>query len=94
VIFPEGTRSPDGQLQEFKPGVAHLLAGHPKARAVPVFIDGAYGIMPKGSSLPGPGKLRIRYGAPISFAGSGADAESMKAIAERLRAEVESLARR
>lgn len=94
VIFPEGTRSPDGKLQSFKPGVAHLLAGHPKARAVPVYIDGAYGIMPKGSSLPGPGKLRIRYGKPVSFPASGSDNESLKAIAETLRREVEALAKR
>jgi long-chain acyl-CoA synthetase len=94
VIFPEGTRSPDGKLQSFKPGVAHLLAGHPKARAVPVYIDGAHGIMPKGSSLPGSGKLRIRYGKPVSFPAAGSDNESLKAIAETLRREVEALAKR
>lgn len=92
VIFPEGTRSPNGKLQDFKPGVAHLLAGHPNARAVPVFIDGAYGIMPKGSKLPGRGALRIVYGQPISFRESGNDADSLKKIAERLRQEVQSLA--
>jgi 1-acyl-sn-glycerol-3-phosphate acyltransferase len=91
VIFPEGTRSPNGRLGDFKPGVGQLLAAHPNARAVPVFIDGAHDIMPKGSRAPGPGKLRIRYGRPISFRESGQDAAAFRAIADRLRAEVVAL---
>lgn len=91
VIFPEGTRSPNGILGEFKPGVSHLLAGHPTALAVPVYIDGAYSIMPKGSRFPGPGKLRIRYGKPISFRDAESDGESLRRIADRLRSEVQSL---
>lgn len=93
VIFPEGTRSPTGQLQDFKAGVGQLLAGHPKACAVPVFIDGAHQIMPKGSKLPGPGKLKVRFGKPISFRELTPDAESLKKVAERLRAEVVDLGR-
>jgi long-chain acyl-CoA synthetase len=93
VIFPEGTRSPTGNLQEFKPGVGQLLAGHAKARAVPVFIDGAYRIMPKGSKRPGPGKLRVRFGKPVSFRDLPADADGYRKIAERLRAEVVDLSR-
>jgi long-chain acyl-CoA synthetase len=91
VIFPEGTRSPDGRLQEFKPGVAHILAGHPHAKAVPVYIDGAHRIMPKGSKKPGPGALRIRFGKPISFKASLSDAENFRRIAKRLHDEVEAL---
>lgn len=93
VIFPEGTRSPSGQLQEFKPGVGQLLAGDPRARAVPVFIDGAYQIMPKGSQRPGPGKLRVRFGKPISFRDLAQGADGNRQIAERLRAEVVDLSR-
>lgn len=93
TIFPEGTRSPDGKLQPFKPGVGQLLAGHPKARAVPVYIEGAYQIMPKGSKCPRPGKLRVRYGKPISFRDLPASPESYRIIAERLREEVVALSR-
>lgn len=88
VIFPEGTRSPNGSVQEFKSGVGQLLAGHPEVKAVPVYIEGAYQIMPKGASLPGSGKLRVRYGRPISFRDMSSEAESLKRISERLRAEV------
>lgn len=94
VIFPEGTRSPNGKLQEFKPGVGHLLAGHPNARAVPVFIDGAYEIMPKGSNFPRAGKMKIRFGKPISFAQLPADADSFKKIAKTLQEEVVALSRK
>lgn len=91
VIFPEGTRSPTGNIQDFKTGVGRLLAGHPNAMAVPVFIDGAYRIMPKGSNFPGPGKLRVRYGKPISFAHLTPGPESNRKIADQLRAEVIAL---
>lgn len=93
VIFPEGTRSPKGELLDFKPGVGQLLAGSPNVQAVPVFIDGAYRIMPKGSRRPGPGKLRIVYGKPISFKDTPATPEGLREIADRLRAEVEALAK-
>jgi 1-acyl-sn-glycerol-3-phosphate acyltransferase len=60
---------------------------------VPVYIDGAYQIMPKGSKGPGPGRLKVRFGKPISFRDLPADAESYRKIAERLRAEVVDLSR-
>lgn len=91
IIFPEGTRSPNGQLQDFKPGVAQLLAGQKNVCAVPVFIDGAYQIMPKGSKFPGKGKLRIRYGKPLSFSDFSSDTDSYRKIAEILRTEVQNL---
>ncbi|MGZ3695336.1 MAG: AMP-binding protein [Bdellovibrionota bacterium] len=93
VIFPEGTRSPTGNIQEFKTGVGRLLAGNPTAMAVPVYIDGAYAIMPKGSNFPGPGKLRVRYGKPITFAAMEPGPESNRQIADQLRAEVIALSK-
>ena len=93
VIFPEGTRSPTGELQAFKAGVGQLLAGHPAARAVPVYIDGAYRIMPKGSKGPGEGTLRVVFGRPVSFRDLPADPEGYRQVAERLRAEVVDLSR-
>lgn len=93
VIFPEGTRSPDGKLNEFKPGVAQLLAGQPKIWAVPVFIDGAYAIMPKGSHFPGSGRLRVIYGRPMAFPLAAQDANALREIAGTLKTAVEALAR-
>jgi long-chain acyl-CoA synthetase len=91
VIFPEGTRSPDGKMKEFKPGVAQLLAGQKNVFAVPVFIDGAHQIMPKGSKFPKGGSLKVRYGKAISFSEFSSDANSLRKIAEILRDEVQQL---
>jgi long-chain acyl-CoA synthetase len=57
LIFPEGTRSPDGELQEFKPAIAYLsfAAG---ADILPVYLEGTHQAMPKGAFLPDPRKRR------------------------------------
>ena len=66
VLFPEGSRSPDGRIQEFKPGVGHL-ARETGTPVVPMHIRGAYQIMPKGQKLPLPGPVRVRIGKPMSL---------------------------
>src|SRR5256712_2608344 len=65
VLFPEGSRSPDGRIQEFKPGVGHL-ANETGTPVVPLHIRGAYQIMPRGQSLPLPAPARVRIGKPMS----------------------------
>jgi len=65
VLFPEGSRSPDGRIQEFKPGVGHL-ANETGTPVVPMHIRGAYQIMPRGQKLPLPGPVRVRIGRPMS----------------------------
>ncbi|MCK5322516.1 MAG: 1-acyl-sn-glycerol-3-phosphate acyltransferase [Desulfobulbaceae bacterium] len=68
IIFPEGTRSPDGRLQEFKPG-AMVLAIKSGVPIVPVAITGTHHIMPKGTLLARPGDVMIRVGEPIETGG-------------------------
>ncbi|MFA5183281.1 MAG: lysophospholipid acyltransferase family protein [Syntrophales bacterium] len=67
LIFPEGTRSQDGSLGEFKRGslLAALKAGVP---VLPVAINGSYNIMPKGTKLIRPTKVRLSIGKPIMIA--------------------------
>jgi 1-acyl-sn-glycerol-3-phosphate acyltransferase len=48
TIFPEGTRSKDGKMHEFKEG-AFMLARLTKTAILPVVIDGAYDVIPKNS---------------------------------------------
>ncbi len=66
VVFPEGTRSPDGHLQRFRHGTSRLALelGVP---LVPIAIVGAYQAMPKGKWWPRPGRpvVTMRYGPPI-----------------------------
>ena len=65
VLFPEGSRSPDGRIQEFKPGVGHL-ANETGTPVVPMHLRGAYQVMPKGQKVPLPGPVRVRIGKPMS----------------------------
>jgi long-chain acyl-CoA synthetase len=51
MIFPEGTRSRDGKLGPFKDAYA-ILARELDVPVVPVVIDGAWGVLPKGSRFP------------------------------------------
>lgn len=67
VLFPEGTRSPDGVMREFKPGVA-MFADKLHLRVVPCRIDGAHAMVPKGKNFPRPHPLRVTFGPPLSLA--------------------------
>ncbi len=63
LVFPEGSRSP-GPLREFKEGAAYiaLKAGVP---LVPVAISGTRDVLPPGSFVLRPGRVRVRIGRPI-----------------------------
>ncbi|HLB62239.1 MAG TPA: lysophospholipid acyltransferase family protein [Actinomycetota bacterium] len=66
IVFPEGTRSPDGWMQRFRTGAARLAVQH-AVPVVPIAIRGAYAAMPKGRNWPRPGRLAIsvRFGRPL-----------------------------
>ena len=64
VIFPEGSRSPDGLLQPFKKG-GFTLAVKSKVPIVPISITGSRDIMPKDKLTATSGEIRIRMGKPI-----------------------------
>lgn len=59
LIFPEGTRSPDGRLQAFKRGPFYL-AMETAAPVVPVAISGTHRLMPKGSATIARGVVQVR----------------------------------
>jgi 1-acyl-sn-glycerol-3-phosphate acyltransferase len=64
-VFPEGTRSPDGALQEARDGVA-LLAMRTGAPIVPIGIGGSNRVWPKGQRFPHPGgHVVVRVGRPF-----------------------------
>lgn len=64
IIFPEGTRSATGEVQEFKKG-AFVLAIQTGTDVLPTAISGSRRIMRKGSLLIRSGTIRVRFGAPI-----------------------------
>jgi len=65
LLYPEGTRSPDGQLMSFKAGVGYLQQ-RTQLPVLPLFLSGTYKAMPKGGGLPRFGrKLSARVGRLI-----------------------------
>ena len=65
IIFPEGSRSYDGSVQEFKNGF-ELIARKSNATIIPIAIDGAHLAMPRGKKYFRMGqKIRLHYGRPI-----------------------------
>jgi 1-acyl-sn-glycerol-3-phosphate acyltransferase len=67
VVFPEGTRSKDGKIAPFRPGFT-TLAVRSKAAILPVAIDGAFEAYPRWRKFPGPGRIRVHYGVPLTAA--------------------------
>ena len=63
IVFPEGTRSPDGEVKEFKRG-AFLLAQRSKFPVVPVSIIGTYEMLPRQGWCFWPGTMHIHMGNP------------------------------
>ena len=88
IIFPEGTRSPDGKLGQFKAG-AMVLAIKAGVPVVPVAIVGTHRILPKGRLLVRPGRVEIRVGAPIAT--SEYTVKQKQELAERLQGHVAEL---
>lgn len=69
VIFPEGTRSPDGVLRDFKTG-GFILALKAQQPILPISISGSHRILPKrGEWRIQRGTIRMTVGAPIPTAG-------------------------
>jgi 1-acyl-sn-glycerol-3-phosphate acyltransferase len=64
ILFPEGRRSTDGRLLEFKPGAA-MLALRTGTPIVPIHIEGADGSLPRGGYFPKPHDVNVRFGPPI-----------------------------
>ncbi|MFJ9563942.1 lysophospholipid acyltransferase family protein [Streptomyces fuscichromogenes] len=67
LIFPEGTRSRDGSLGDFKPGAA-ALASSAAVPVLPVAVIGAHEAHPRGSNWPKPGRLPVGvvFGEPLT----------------------------
>ncbi|HEY7138802.1 MAG TPA: lysophospholipid acyltransferase family protein [Methylomirabilota bacterium] len=67
LVFPEGTRGTEGQLQSARPG-AGMLAALSGAPVVPVYVQGSGRALPKGAVVPRPARVTVSFGAPIRFA--------------------------
>jgi 1-acyl-sn-glycerol-3-phosphate acyltransferase len=72
IIFPEGTRSSDGEMRDFKAGLYHLALKAPGLELVPVLLQNLNRILPKGHLLPIPLISTVVIGEPMRLeAGEG-----------------------
>lgn len=69
-IFPEGSRSEDGKVARFKKG-AFVMANELDVPLLPVSIDGAYEILPKGQYLPRPHGIKLTIHPPFAVKDCG-----------------------
>ena len=89
VIFPEGTRSLDGQMLPFERG-GFLLAIKAEAPVVPAGIQGTLSVRRRGGWKVTPGTIRVAYGSPIETRGFGV--RSRRDLAEAVEREIVALA--
>jgi 1-acyl-sn-glycerol-3-phosphate acyltransferase len=66
VIFPEGTRTPDGSLQPGKPGIGMIVA-ETQCPVIPVYLSGTFDVLPMGASMLRPHPVSVAFGEPIDF---------------------------
>lgn len=97
VIFPEETRTPDGELLPFKQG-ASLLALRSGLPLLPIGLAGTFRILPKGSWRITPGRVVLAAGSPIDVGGrrpsdrrelTGTAREDVAALREEARRSLE-----
>ena len=62
IVFPEGTRSVNGEVGNFKSGLYHLSQARPDVELVPVYLENLNRILPKGEMLPVPMMSRVTFG--------------------------------
>lgn len=86
LLFPEGTRSRDGEIAPFKPGIG-LVAVRTGRPVVPVRIDGLHSVLAPGRRLPHRGRVEVRFGEALR----AMPGEDPRAFAARLEAVVRAL---
>ena len=91
IMFPSGTRSPDGQVGHFKPGVG-LLALTAGVPVIPAHIAGGWECWGKGRVFPRRRRLEVHFGRPRYFGGLPNCKESWIRVSQELEEAVRGLA--
>lgn len=87
-LFPEGTRSKDGNLQEFKEG-GFKIATKPKCPIIPVGITGSANVFERQFPRIKSAKVTVTFGTPIDTATLSRD--ELKNISTRVRNDIEEI---
>jgi len=68
LLFPEGRRSGAGVIETFRPGVG-ILASRLRIPVVPVRVAGVENVLRVGWNMARPGRVRVKFGAPLTLRG-------------------------
>lgn len=90
IVFPEGSRSRDGELHTFKPGFATLVAGT-NIPIVPCHLAGNSTAFPPDKYFLRPHKITLRIGRPMTFEATPNHATGWREIARAVQQEAEHL---
>ena len=89
-IYPEGTRSLTGKIQEGKTGIARLAVAA-KIPVIPVGLIGMFDIMPKGKIFPRFKRATINVGKPIQFSYDDASDKLLRLMTTKIMKEIAKL---
>ena len=86
LLFPEGTRTPDGEIGALKPGFIPV-ARRSEVPLMPIAVVGAYDCLPRGTKIPTRSPIAVVFGEPIppSLYMPLSDEEILNLVAERLK---------
>ncbi len=93
IVFPEGSRTPDGSLQPAQPGLG-LIVAKTLAPVIPMRIFGAYEAFPRGAKWPSCRPITIVVGDPIRFSAEEVKAGGKQAyqqISEQVMTQISNL---
>lgn len=83
LVFPEGTRTRDGQLGPMKRGIG-VLARRSGAVVVPTFVDGAFKAWPRTARLPVPAHVSVSFGKPLLADPTSSDRDFSERVRQAL----------
>ncbi len=86
VLYPEGTRSQNGEIGPFRSGIGRLLADFPGTPVIPALLVGTDRVMPKNAFVPRPRQVIVRFGPPLLHLHANLESKaSWKAVAQEIR---------
>lgn len=91
ILFPEGTRTRDGQMAKFKPGLGRLVA-ETNVPVVPVYLCGTFAALPASGRFPRFTKISAHIGKPLQFTKTKNDRAGWEQVATQLENAVAALA--
>ncbi len=92
IIFPEGTRTTNGEMGRFRSGIGRLVAGT-RLAVIPCYLQGGFRAWPKGKWWPRPYRLQLRIGKPLDYAHREKSTAAVREICQDLQQRVAELGR-